>query len=74
MIEAVSAVVYGVVSLVTMGVIASEGVDENGNVYDDTAVSMGFVLGLVWPITVFGFLAEPVVIRLGKLFERGFRS
>lgn len=74
MIEAIFTVVYSVVSLATMAVIASEGIDENGNVYDDTAVSMGFVLGLIWPITVFAFLAEPVVIGLGKQFERGLKS
>jgi len=69
MIATISAVMYGIVALVTMGIIASKGIDEDGNVYDDTAITMGFGLGLIWPITIFAFLVEPVVVGLGQLFN-----
>lgn len=61
--------VYMVVALVVMGIIASEGVDEDGNVYDDTAITCGFGLGLVWPITIVAYCVEPVLVSLGKLFN-----
>lgn len=61
---------YAVIALIVMGVIASEGIDENGNVYDDTAIICGFGLGLIWPISLFSFLMVNLVESLGKSFAR----
>lgn len=69
MIASVSAVVYGVIALLTTGTIASEGVNKGGEVYDDTAITMGLVLGLIWPITILAFLIEPILISLGRVFS-----
>lgn len=60
---------YGIVSLVVMGVIASEGVDEHGNVYDETALTCGFGLGLIWPISLFAFGISAILPTLGKAFN-----
>lgn len=62
-------IAYGIIALTVTGIIASEGVDEDGNVYDDTAVTWGFALGLLWPITILAFGLEHLVVNLGKAFN-----
>lgn len=62
-------IAYGIVALIVTGLIASEGVDKDGNVYDDTAVTWGFTLGLLWPITIIAFGLEKLVVNLGKAFN-----
>lgn len=69
MLNAIFALGYGVIALVVMGMIASEGIDDGGNVYDDTAITMGLALGLLWPIAILGFAGEKLVIALGKEFN-----
>ena len=39
------------------------------NVYDDTAVTWGLALGIIWPITLIAFLLEKGVIELGRIFK-----
>lgn len=69
MLATTASIAYVVIAILVMGIIASEGIDEDGNVYDDTAITCGFALGIVWPITVFAFLAEPALVSLGKTFN-----
>jgi hypothetical protein len=69
LLKAYLIMVYGVIALIVMGIIASEGIDEDGNVYDDTAITCGFGLGLVWPITVVAYCVEPVLVSLGRAFN-----
>lgn len=69
MFVATTSVGYAFIAIVVMGIIASEGVDENGEVYDDTAITWGFALGIIWPITAFAFLIEPTLASLGKAFN-----
>lgn len=57
---------YGLISLVVMGWIASEGIDEQGNVYDETALTCGFGIGLIWPISLFAFGISAILPTLGR--------
>lgn len=69
MLATTALIAYIVIAILVTGIIASEGIDEVGNVYDDTAITFGFALGIVWSITVFAFLAEPALVSLGKAFN-----
>lgn len=63
-------ITYALIAVILMGSIASEGVDEDGNVYDDTAITCGIALGLIWPITFFAFLMNRFAVNLGIFINR----
>lgn len=60
---AIVALTYVCIGFVVSVSIASNGVDEDGRVYDDSAVTWGIALGMVWPIGVFALVAEKIVIK-----------
>lgn len=63
-------IAYALIAVIVMGLIATEGVDKDGNVYDDTAITCGIALGFIWPITFFAFLMNRFAVNLGKFFNR----
>jgi hypothetical protein len=66
MLATTALIAYMVIAILVTGIIDSEGIDGISNMYDDTAITFGFALGIVWQSPFSLFSLSPLSSALGK--------
>lgn len=61
---------YVVIAIPIAGYFASQGIGEDGTVYDESAITVGIFFGAFWPLTAFSFAITPLITALGKEFAK----